>query len=53
MKEIRKIKLKITLSNFWVFIPYFSYNTNIPIFRFKWLVTIHILFVRFELFKEK
>lgn len=53
MKQIRKIRLKFTLSRYLVLIPYIRFKRNLPIFDFEWLLTVKVLFLRIEFYKEK
>lgn len=50
---MRKIRLKFTLRQFFVLIPYFKFTRDLPVFDFEWIVTFKFLFFMIELFKEK
>lgn len=53
MKDIRKIRLKIWLSKFFVLIPYFKFTRDLKFFDFPWIFTFKFLFLRIEFFREK
>ena len=52
MKNIRKIRLKFTLTSYFVLIPYFKFIRNLKFFKFPWILTIKFLFLRIEFYKE-
>lgn len=52
MKNIRKIRLKFSFSEYLVLIPYFKFTRNLKFFQFPWILTIKFLFLRIEFYKE-